>query len=275
MGSRTNCPTPGSSSDHSCTSLSTMKPAATIWPPSLVSASSSIRSSTTPTAQIIAPAISTIPGVVEDGGLRGAEERQVASDQQPRPEPAEHGHATEVGDRGRVHVAVAHAGHGTGPDRQLAGEDAQQVADDTGHEEDEQVLTHGPGRPPAKHRARGRARRRARSPALPRGLRGPAASSSTVSAPARRIRGRFPVQSRIVEAVVPGLGPSSRTTSTDSPSIRSAASASVAAGCPVTFAEETASGPVRPRRSSAAWSSGIRTATVPLVSPRSHRSDGC
>ena len=39
----------------------TRNPAASTWPPSLVRASSSKRSSSTPTAQISAPAISTIP----------------------------------------------------------------------------------------------------------------------------------------------------------------------------------------------------------------------
>ena len=39
----------------------TRKPAAAIWPPSLVSASSSNRSSRTPIAQMKAPAISTMP----------------------------------------------------------------------------------------------------------------------------------------------------------------------------------------------------------------------
>ena len=55
----------------------------------------------------------------------------------------------------------------------------------------------------------------------------------------------------------------------------SAASASVAAGSPLLFALLTAKGPVRESSSIATSWSGIRTATVPRVSPRSHWSDGC
>ena len=245
-----------------------MNPAATIWPPSLVSASSSIRSSTTPTAQIIAPAISTMPASWNTGGLRGAQERQVPGDQQSGAETAEHGHAAEVRDRGGVHVAVAHPRHGPGPDRQLAGEDAQQVAGDAGHEEDEQVLTHV-GRPASSARSsdgRSSFERTAfeHGPARPQ------------DAPRAGSRGRVPVQSTIVEALLPALR--ARRRGPPRPTRRascSAESASVAAGSPVTFAEETAVGPVRPRRSRATSSSGIRTATVPRVSPRSQRSEGC
>ena len=48
----------------------------------------------------------------------------------------------------------------------------------------------------------------------------------------------------------------------------------VAAGWPVRFALDTASGPVCFSTSSAIECSGIRSATVPLVSPRSHSSVG-
>ena len=65
------------------------------------------------------------------------------------------------------------------------------------------------------------------------------------------------------------------TTSTESPSIRSASSASRAAGIPVVLAELTASGPVRSRIANATSWSGIRTATVPRVSPRSHCNEVC
>src|SRR5215472_8367935 len=60
---------------------------------------------------------------------------------------------------------------------------------------------------------------------------------------------------------------------TDSPSCSLACSAVVAATAPVRFALLTAIGPVSLSRSSATASSGIRIATVPLVSPRSQLSD--
>ena len=47
------------------------------------------------------------------------------------------------------------------------------------------------------------------------------------------------------------------------------------ATCPVRFALETASGPVSSSSSRAIRCAGMRTATVPWVSPRSHVSDGC
>ncbi len=49
----------------------------------------------------------------------------------------------------------------------------------------------------------------------------------------------------------------------------------MAAARPVRLALETASGPHSSSISRAIRSAGIRTATVPLVSPRSHDSDGC
>src|SRR4051794_5463157 len=79
----------------------------------------------------------------------------------------------------------------------------------------------------------------------------------------------------MVDASPFGDGPASSTTSTLSPSIPSASEASVAAGSPLRFAELTAIGPVRSSSASATSWSGIRTATVPLVSPRSQVSDGC
>src|SRR5215475_2854854 len=60
---------------------------------------------------------------------------------------------------------------------------------------------------------------------------------------------------------------------TDSPSCSLACSAIVAATAPVRFALLTAIGPVSRSRSSATASSGIRMATVPMVSPRSQLSD--
>ena len=48
-----------------------------------------------------------------------------------------------------------------------------------------------------------------------------------------------------------------------------------AAGSPWVFALDTASGPVSPSSASASGSSGIRSATVPQVSPRSQSSMGC
>ena len=156
----------------------------------------------------------------------------MAGDEQPGAEAAEHGHAAEVRDRGRVHVAVAHPGDRTGPDRQLAGEDAEQVADDAGHQEDEEVLTHGPGR--LRRWRRARVGRRARPLQLgARGPRGTAPALPVPSAPARRIRGRF---AGAVDDRRGGRRPGSArrrgSTSTAQPSIRSASSASVAAGVP-------------------------------------------
>ncbi len=92
-------------------------------------------------------------------------------------------------------------------------------------------------------------------------------------APSRSTRPGVAVASTIVEAAPPGDVPASTTTSTSSPSISSAWAASVAAGRPVRLAELTASGPVRSRISRATGWSGIRTATVPRVSPRSHCSE--
>ncbi|CAM5400441.1 hypothetical protein SVIOM342S_05097 [Streptomyces violaceorubidus] len=61
----------------------------------------------------------------------------------------------------------------------------------------------------------------------------------------------------------------------ESPSICWAASQSSGAGWPVRLAgEDTAIGPTSVSSSMATGCSGIRTATVPRVSPRSHCSDG-
>ena len=87
------------------------------------------------------------------------------------------------------------------------------------------------------------------------------------------MRGRSPVQSTIVDGCSPGVSPASSTTATTSPSISIASSALVAAGMPVVFAELTASGPVRWISSRVMSCRGIRTATVPRVSPRSHCSE--
>ena len=99
--------------------------------------------------------------------------------------------------------------------------------------------------------------------------------SSSESAPRRSTRPCEPVTSTMVEASLPGASPASTIASTLSPTISSACAALVAAGRPVRLAELTASGPVRSRSSIATSWSGIRTATVPRVSPRSHCSDAC
>ena len=47
----------------------------------------------------------------------------------------------------RVHVTVAHPGDRPGAERDLTGDDRQEVRRSRGDEEDEEVLTHGPGSP--------------------------------------------------------------------------------------------------------------------------------
>ena len=79
----------------------------------------------------------------------------------------------------------------------------------------------------------------------------------------------------MVEATPVADGPPSRYTETLSPSMSWASEAVIAAVMPVRLALDTASGPVSSRSSSARLFAGIRTATVPWVSPRSHDSDGC
>ena len=120
----------------------TRKPAASTWPPSLVSASSSKRSSSTPTAQISAPAISTIPASRNTNGELRREERQLAGHEVRRHEAAQHREPAEVGDRLVVHVAVADLRDRAGADRDLPGHDREQVGDRRGHQEDEDVLPH-------------------------------------------------------------------------------------------------------------------------------------
>ena len=92
-------------------------------------------------------------------------------------------------------------------------------------------------------------------------------------------RGTSPVTSTIVDgnavSAVSASEPPSRYTRTESPSCRSASYTSVAAGLPLMFADDTASGPVRLSSSRVFSWSGTRSATVPLVSPRSHISDVC
>src|SRR5690606_31366422 len=63
-------------------------------------------------------------------------------------------------------------------------------------------------------------------------------------------------------------------TETASPSISWAASQFSGAGWPVRFADDTAMGPTSVSSSMATGCSGMRTATVPRVSPRSHWRDG-
>ena len=149
--------------------------------------------------------------------------------------------------------------------RQTPHESAE--GDGRGEDDGEDVLLHGcvrllrdparAGRPAP--RAGGRGRRR------PRGARG-----RRGSAPPTKL-----VASMMVEAMPVADGPASRYTATLSPSIPCASSAAIAGALPVRFALETASGPVSSRSSRAIRCAGIRTATVPWVSPRSHVSDGC
>ena len=61
----------------------------------------------------------------------------------------------------------------------------------------------------------------------------------------------------------------------ESPRAADAVAASSADGSPVRLADETASGPVSLSSSRAMVLAGIRSATVPRVSPRSQFSDGC
>ncbi|OUD82503.1 hypothetical protein CMMCAS02_06220 [Clavibacter michiganensis subsp. michiganensis] len=100
-----------------------------------------------------------------------------------------------------------------------------------------------------------------------------------VIAPSRTMRTRPPAwltreASTMVEAAPPAAPPS-RKTSTDPPSWSTASWAVAAAGCPVLLADETASGPVSARSSSAKEFAGMRSATVPRVSPRSQTREGC
>ncbi|ALD12437.1 hypothetical protein AES38_05390 [Clavibacter capsici] len=100
-----------------------------------------------------------------------------------------------------------------------------------------------------------------------------------VTAPSRTMRTRPPASvtreaSTMVEAAPPAAPPSRRI-ETESPSCSAASWAVAAAGWPVLLAEETASGPVSARSSSAKELAGMRSATVPRVSPRSQTRDGC
>ena len=167
------------------------KPAASTCPPSLVSASSSKRSSRTPTAQISAPGDQHDAGVAEDERAAGGEERQLPGHDVRRDQPAEHRQPAEVRDRLGVHVAVAHLGHRPGAQRDLAGDDASA------------------GRSPtaATRKTRSVLPHRAVSPRpsawRPRGSR-TALRSSSESAPRRSTRPWVPVTSTIVEASPPG-----------------------------------------------------------------------
>ena len=94
--------------------------------------------------------------------------------------------------------------------------------------------------------------------------------------PWRTTRTVSPVASTIVEpsaasAKLRPTSPPSRYTLTELPSIFSALAIVVAGACPVRFADDTASGPISARSSSAKTLFGMRRATVPLVSPRSQR----
>ena len=98
--------------------------------------------------------------------------------------------------------------------------------------------------------------------------------SSFVRTPSRTISGGSTVVSMIVELVPILAVPPSRYSSTESPSWVAASSTVSAADFPWRFALETASGPVRRSSSRATSSSGMRSATVPRVSPRSQVRDG-
>src|SRR6266568_2195247 len=99
-------------------------------------------------------------------------------------------------------------------------------------------------------------------------------SRSTEIAPDRSTFGMTPVRSRMVDGMLSVHGPPSRYTETASPSCFSASSALVAGDWPCRLALDTASGPVCLSTSRVTACSGIRRATVPLVSPRSHSSVG-
>ena len=77
-----------------------------------------------------------------------------------------------------------------------------------------------------------------------------------------------------MDATPIGTGPPSRYTGTSSPSWSTASAAVVAGGRPDLFALDTAIGPTERSSSSATGCSGIRTITVPRVSPRSQANDG-
>ena len=100
-------------------------------------------SSMTPTAQTRAPGQQHDAGVLEDEDVAaGAEEGQLAGDEVRRGQAAQHREAAEVGDRLRVHVAVADRGDGAGAQRDLPGDDGEQVGHRQGDQEDEEVLPH-------------------------------------------------------------------------------------------------------------------------------------
>ena len=187
--------------------LRTRKPAASTCPPSLVSASSSNRSSRMPTAQIIAPAISTIRASWNTKGSAAREERQLVGHEVRRDQAAEHRQPAEVRDRLGVHVAVAHLRHGAGAQRDLAGDD-RQAGTSRPPRPGRRGGTHAPGTPVLSPR------RRSRSITVAPSGCSTSFSASTESAPARSSRGCEARTSRIVEASPLGDGPPSRTTST-------------------------------------------------------------
>ena len=81
-------------------------------------------------------------GVAEHERSAARQERQLLRHEVRRHQPAEHRQPTEVRDRLRVHVAVADLGHGAGAQRDLAGDDGQEIGDRGGDEEDQDVLPH-------------------------------------------------------------------------------------------------------------------------------------
>ena len=273
-GSRENWLPCASVKKKNWTPKATRNPAASTWPPSLVSASSSKRSSSTPTAQISAPAISTIPASRKTQRRAGGEERQLTGDEVRRHEAAQHRQPAEVGDRLVVHVAVADLGDRAGAERDLAGHDREQVGDRGGHQEDEDVLPHASAASATSGPRR--ARRPARCVRVGDGV-AERLEHLVELLEAERAEPQHPARGAGGVDDGRGLAARRRTGVDDDLDLLAqhllGLAASVAAGRPVRLAELTASGPVRSRISRATGWSGIRTATVPRVSPRSHCSE--
>ncbi|CAI7667856.1 unnamed protein product, partial [Penicillium discolor] len=177
--------------------------------------------------------------------------------------------ATEAGRRRGVHVALADAGIQLEAQAQPPHRPRQHEGDRGGDDDREEVLLH---ESPSCGSGSSRSPRTSRSCSL---VTTPSRRTRTTPGSASEARRTSEVASMIVEATPFLLMPSSRYTATLSPSIFSASSAEIAAALPVRLALDTASGPVSASSSRTTRPSGMRTATVPLVSPRSHTSEGC
>ena len=131
------------------------RPRAT-WPASLVSASSSHRSSTTPSRQMSTAAGQQRRGLVGRRRTTGRSNGSCGGHQQRRDEAGEHRDPAEPRGRDRVHVAVAHLGHGA-PARIASRRTSrrEQVGHRRRDEQGEQVLAHG-REPPDSDRCAGR-----------------------------------------------------------------------------------------------------------------------